>query len=44
MLNGLMNKYHMSDEPEVEVQFDPFVLDIDLFDALLIILKNDQGR
>lgn len=31
----------MSDEPEEEIQFDPFQLDIDLFDALLIILKND---
>ena len=44
MLNGLLEKYHNTDEAEVEVTMDPFVLDIDLFEAMLIILKNDQGR
>lgn len=46
LINGLLMEYHIShtDDVEVEVQFDPFTLDIDIFEALLIILKNDQGR
>lgn len=43
VMNALLSK-HNSTEPEVEVVKDPFMLDVDIIQAIRIIQKNDRGR
>ena len=43
-MNHLLKTYKGYEEPEEELVQDPFVLDIDIVQAIRIIQKNDRGR
>ena len=44
LVSNLMQKFKEYDGVEFEVVMDPFMLDIDLVQAIRIIQKNDRGR
>ena len=44
LMNNLMKQYKGWDDPEVEMVTDPFMLDVDIIQAIRIIQKNDRGR
>lgn len=44
MVDHLLQKYHNTTAAEQEIVHDPFTLDMDFFNAIRLIQKNERGR
>jgi phage anti-repressor protein len=43
-MSQLLTQYNKTDEPEIEIIQEPYLLEIEIIQAIRMIQKNDRGR